>query len=148
VIKLFGLFALVSVSMSAATTVGAAAFLATGGVAMCRIDTPDVDLTLPIPTRLADLGLVAARIAMPDQERARLHREIDDFMPMIEAVADELEALPNGTVLVSVETPDETVRIERRRGRFHVDVVAPDATVHVSVPARSMTRLVRQIAHL
>ena len=28
------------------------------------------------------------------------------------------------------------------------NVVAPDATVHVSVPARSMTRLVQQIAHL
>jgi hypothetical protein len=148
VIKLLGLFALVSVAMSAATTVGAAALLATGGVAVCRIDTPDVDLLLPVPTRLADAGLVAARWAMPDEERAELHREIGAYLPMIEAVVDELAALPNGTVLVAVESPEETVRIERRGGRLHVDVRAPDASVHVSLPGRSLQRLVRQIAHL
>ena len=147
-IKLMGLTLLVGISMSAATVVSGAVFLATGGVAFCQVETPEVDLTFPVPTRLADAGLLLARLAVPEKELAEARREIEPFLPLIQEVARELADVPNGTVLVSVTTPDETVVVERRGGRLRVDVDAPDASVHVSLPARSVKRLARQLSLL
>ncbi|HVR30430.1 MAG TPA: hypothetical protein VMS86_12960 [Thermoanaerobaculia bacterium] len=147
-IKLIGLTLLVGISMSAATVVSGVAFLATGGVALCQVETPEVDLTIPVPTRLADAGLLLARLVIPEDELADARREVAPFMPMIQTAAWELANVPNGTVLVSVTTPQETVLVERRGGRLHVDVDAPDAKVHVSLPARSVARLARQLTLL
>jgi hypothetical protein len=148
VIKLIGLTFFVGIAMSAATMVSAVAFLAAGGVAVCRVETPDVNLTIPVPTRLADAGLMVARIAIPEQELDSMRQEMQPFLPMVEAATRELADVPNGTVLVAVDTPEERIRIERRLGRLRVDVRAPDTVVHVSLPARSVKRIARQLALL
>ena len=144
-IRLIGLTLLVAIAMSAATVVGAVAFLVSGGVAVCQVKTPEVDLTIPVPTRLADAGLLLARVAMPEEELAEVRREIEPYAPMIEASMRELADVPNGTVLVSVDSPEETVRVERRGGRLRVAVDAPDTVVRVSLPVRSVKRLARQL---
>lgn len=144
-IKLAALTLFAGLSMSVATIVSGGVFLATGGVAVCQVATEDVDLTIPIPTHLIDVVLVTARLAMPEQELDSVRREIEPWAPMIEAAGRELANLPDGAVLVSVETTDETVRIERRGGRLRIDVAADDADVHVSLPARSIQRIARQV---
>jgi hypothetical protein len=144
-IKLFALTVFTGLSMSAATLVSGAVFLATGGVAVCRVATPEVNLTIPVPTHLIDVALVAARFGMPDHELAQMRREVEPWIPMIEAGTRELAVLPDGTVLVAVETSEVTVLVERRGGRFRVDVDSPDADVHVSLPARSFKRIASQL---
>jgi hypothetical protein len=144
-IKLAALTLFVGLSMSVATVVSGGVYLVTGGVAVCRVATPELDLTIPIPTHLIDAGLLTARLAMPDQELAEVRREIEPWLPMIDAAARELADLPDGTVLVSVTTAEETVVVERRGGRLRVDVDSEDADVHVSLPARSIQRITREL---
>ena len=146
-IKLFALTVFTGLSMSVATLVSGVVFLAAGGVAMCRVATPELDLTIAIPTHLIDAGLAAARLAMPDREWAEVRREVEPWLPLIEATTRELADLPNGTVLVSVATSEENVSVERRGGRLRVDVDAQDAEVHVSLPARSVKRIARQLTN-
>jgi hypothetical protein len=144
-IKLIGLTFFVGASMAVATVVNAAAFLAVGGIALCRVDTPEVHLTIPVPTHVIDAGLLAARIAVPEQEMAEVRREVEPWAPMIESVTRALADLPDGTVLVSVVTAEETVQVARRGGRWRVDVDAEDAEVHVSIPVRSVKRIARGV---
>jgi hypothetical protein len=144
-IKLAALTLFTGLSMSVATLMSAGVFLATGGVAVCRVATEDLDLTLPIPTHLIDAAMLTARLAMPEQELDSVRRQVEPWVPMIDAAARELGDLPDGTVLVSVTTAEETVVVERRGGRLRVDVDAEDADVHVSLPARSLRRIARQM---
>jgi hypothetical protein len=146
--KLFGLTLLVGLTTSVQTVVAGAVFLAMGGVAVCRVETPELNLFIPMPTQLADAGLIVARMAMPEQEREHLRREAGAWMPMVETITDALADLPNGTVLVSVETAQESVRVSKRLGRLTVDVDSEDADVHVSLPARSAKRIGRQLGML
>jgi 2-methylaconitate cis-trans-isomerase PrpF len=146
--KLFGLTLLIGLTSSVTTVVSGAVFLAWGGVAVCRVEAPDVDLFIPIPTQLADVGLMVARVAMPEQERERMRQEVEPWLPMIETITAEIADLPNGTVLVSVATNEETVRVQKRSGRLTVDVDTEDTDVHVSLPARSAKRIGRQLGML
>ena len=147
-IKLFALTTLVGLSMSVVTLMSGAAFLAAGGVAVCRVESPEVNLFIPIPTQLVDAGLVVASVAMPEDKRAEARGHIEPWLPMIETVTRKLAEVPDGTVLVSVESDGETVLIQRRHGRLSVDVDADDADVHVSIPARSVKRIVSQLGYL
>ena len=147
-IKLFGITLVVGLATSVQTLVAGVAFMAIGGVAVCSVQTPDVNLYIPVPTQLADAGLMIARYAMPEHERAEVRRNLEPWLPVVETITQELADVPNGTVLVSVDTPEETVRIQKRHGRLTVDVDATDAEVHVSLPARSVKRIARQMRML
>jgi hypothetical protein len=147
-IKLLGITMLVGLATSVQTVVAGAAFVAIGGVAVVEVKTPDVNLFIPAPTHFADAGLMVARFAMPEHERAEVRRNLEPWLPMIESATRELADAPNGTMLVSVDTPEESVRIQKRHGRLTVDVDAPDAEVHVSIPARSVKRIARQLGML
>ena len=147
-IKLFGLTMLVGLATSVQTVVAGVVFVAMGGVAVCSVKTPDVNLYIPVPTQLADAGLMVARYLMPERERHEVRRNLEPWLPVVETITHELADVPNGTVLVSVDTTEETVRIQKRHGRLTVDVDAPDAEVHVSLPARSVKRIARQLGML
>jgi hypothetical protein len=147
-IKLFGLTMMIGLATSVQTVVSGVVFLGLGGVGVVRVEAPDVNLYLPIPTHLADAGLLVARATMPDEARAELRQELEPWLPLIQQVTDAIADVPNGSVLVSVETADEKVLIQKSLGRFTVDVDAEDANVHVSLPARSVKRIARQLGML
>jgi hypothetical protein len=144
--------------MMATGAVAAGAYLYSGGVASVRVDTPDVDLSLPVPLRLVDLGLGLAGTAGPATSndfasRLELPRslfaetEIEEWRPLVRQLADELGSMPEGE-LVRVTTGSEEVVISQRGGRFRIDVDTPDAQVHVSVPRRAAARILDKIANL
>ena len=139
--KLLGIAFLAVIMLGASAVVGGGVYLASGGIAVCEVDTPEVSLTVPVPMRLAELGLAIATHAMPSEELERMRREVGPYAPMVEAALEALSEVPNGTVLVAVETMEETVYIGRERGKLVIDVEAPDATVHVRVPMRSIRAL-------
>ena len=147
-IKLIGVSFLIGSSVFFTSIVGAGAYLVTGGIMVCDVETPEVNLTIPVPTRLADMAFLVARVALPDEDREEIRREIGPFLPFIDELFGGLADIDNGTTLVSVETGQETVLIEKRRGKFLIDVDAEDAKVRVSIPARSLRRLSGEIKYL
>jgi hypothetical protein len=146
--KLFGLTLLIGLTTSVQTMVAGAVFLTMGGVAVCKVESPEVNLFIPVPTQLADAGLMVARLAMPDRERDQVRSEVEPWLPLIETITEELASVPNGTVLVSVETAQEKVSVRKTLGRFTVDVDTEDTDVHVSFPARAAKRIARQLGML
>jgi hypothetical protein len=137
--------ALALVSVLAVGTVATAGYVVSGGVASVNVDTPDVDLTIPVPLRLVDLGLAIAHLAGADQELAEAREHLDRARPYLRDLAAEIGRIPEGK-LVTVRTEHEWVSVEQRGGRFRIDVETPDANVHVSVPRRAASRLLHQVA--
>ena len=144
-LKILGLCFLALITLSGTAFVGAGVYIASGGIAVCEIDTPEVSFTVPVPMRLADLGLAIAMHAMPRHELEQLREEVGQFVPLIETALEGIADVPDGTVLVSVKTGEEEVYIARERGKLVIDVQSPDATVHIKVPARSMRRLAHSL---
>jgi hypothetical protein len=157
-LKIAGVLVIAFVAVMATGAVAAGAYLYSGGVASVRVDTPDVDLAIPVPLRLVDLGLGLAGAAAPAASgdfasRLELPRslfaqtEVEEWRPLLRQLADEIHSMPEGE-LVRVTTGREEVVISQRGGRFRVDVDAPDAQVHVSVPRRAAARILDKIADL
>ena len=129
-------------------TVCTAAYLYSGGVAAVDVETADVDLFIPVPLRLAEIGLGVARLVGPDVDWDReldadTRRQLDEMSPMLEQLVDELATLPAGEI-VRVETDRDLVVVRSARGRLRVEVDSPDARVRVSIPQRGARRVSRQ----
>jgi hypothetical protein len=157
-LKVAAVLVIASVAMMATGAIAAGAYLYSGGVASVQVDTPDVDLSLPVPLRLVDLGLGIAESASPSSSedfasRLELPRslfaqtEVEEWRPLLRRLADEMGSMPEGE-LVRVTTGREEVVISQRGGRFRVDVDAPDAQVHVSLPRRAAARILDKVADL
>lgn len=157
-IKFIAISILGVIALIAGTTVATGVYLVSGGIAHVEVETDDVDLNLPLPTRLADIGLMVARVCVPAEERQRWHREMEasfegssmdfsDFSPMVEDLGRQLHALPEGDY-VTVDTGSEHVRIGKRRGQFEVFVDAPDTRVRVRFPSRAARRLTKSVSSL
>jgi hypothetical protein len=156
--KIAAVLVMAFVVTMATGAVAAGAYLYSGGVASVRVDTPDVDLSLPVPLRLVDLGLGLAGTAAATSgddfaSRLELPRsifaegEVEEWRPIVRQLADELGSMPEGELL-RVTTGREEVRIAQRGGRFRIDVDAPDAEVHVSLPRRAAARILDKVADL
>ena len=157
-LKVAAVLVMAFVALMATGAVAAGAYLYSGGVASVRVETPDVDLALPVPLRIVDLGLGIADSAGPVRSedfasRLELPRslfaeaEAEEWRPLVRQLADELGSMPEGE-LVRVTTGEEVVLISQRGGRFRIDVDAPDAEVHISLPRRSAARILDKIADL
>jgi hypothetical protein len=157
-LKIAGILVIAFVATMATGAVAAGAYLYSGGVASVQVDTPDVDLSLPVPLRLVDLGLgiagnagaassesFASRLELPRSLFAET--EAEQWRPLVRQLADEIGTMPEGE-LVRVTTGNEEVVIAQRGGRFRIDVDAPDAEVHVSMPRRAAARILDKIADL
>ena len=134
--------------------VGCTAYIASGGVATVSVDTQDVDLWIPVPTRLVDLGLDAAWTALPAEEKRAMQSEIRHGLADIDADIDvseivrelthEIATMPNGA-LVEVTSDEGDVWVGKRSGKFQVRVDSPDAKVRISVPARAADRVTGRV---
>ena len=144
-LKILGVIFLAFITLGASAVVGTGAYVYSGGIAVCEVETPEVSLTVPIPMRLADIGLSVAHFAIPNEELRRIREEAAPFRPMVEALLTGIADIPDGTTIVSVETPTETVHVGRYGGDFKIDVDTTDAVVHVRVPASSIKRLGRSL---
>ena len=68
-----------------------------------------------------------------------------EYAPAALGILEILDYVPNGTVFVSVEDGDESVRVSKERGKFRVQVDSPEVSVKVAVPTRSVKRIVGEI---
>jgi hypothetical protein len=96
---------------------------------------------LVLPGALLHVGTCALRFA-PERELDEIRRELGEIAPMMEVVAEELEAMPDMT-LVRVESEGEYVFIRKKDGHLVIDVETDGEDVHVSVPIGAVGELVR-----
>jgi hypothetical protein len=131
-------------SVGAVATTG---YVLTGGFARVEVDSSEGSFSIPVPLRLADVGLAIASRALPAEALDDLHAEIGPMLPVLERVADELGRFPEGEI-VRVRDGASHVLIAQRGGRFIVDVESGDGDVHVSLPRKAASRFVRKLATL
>ena len=109
-------------------------------------DHPGGDnINLVVPATLAEAAIALAPIGLLRDEIPI--GEIAPFLPAIPALARELEDLPDA-IYVEVNGPHETVRIEKKDGRFIIDVNDRYQTVHVSIPVTTVNRAIRKAQRL
>ena len=151
-IKVFAITTVASLGLVVFTTVAAAGYLFSGGIATVSVDTPDTDLSIPVPLRVVDIGLGAAEMAIPETElnavKAELDEleslDLDELKPLFREITREVATFPEGEIVRVQGHGDETVVIEQRRGRFIIEVEGPDTHVKVSAPRRAMGRILKK----
>ena len=99
---------------------------------------------LVLPGVLLHAGTCALRFA-PEREIHQLRHELDEFVPMMEVVAEELEAMPDMT-LVRVESDGEYVYVRKKDGHLVIDVETEGEDVHVSLPIGAVSDVIRALA--
>jgi hypothetical protein len=124
-----------------------------GGVATVSVvdRTEGVNLHLPIPMALIQAAAATSHVFYLDDLIDDIEIEtggrFKEWGPTALAVVQELGDVPNGTTLVSVQDGDQHVRVAKEHGKFRVEVDSPDVTVRVSVPVRSVERLLAEVVH-
>lgn len=129
----------------AGTGIALAATVMTSGVVTVRVDQAEadgVDLYLPVPAALIDLGLGIARIAIPAEEIARVRADVAPYQPMLRTLAEELESCPDA-VLVDMVSDHESVQVTKKNRTFLVEIDAEDAHVRVAFPDRTIAKVAR-----
>lgn len=87
----------------------------------------------------------AALEFVPNHHLAQASRQIQPYMPIIDAALPALEKCPDG-VLVEVVDPTEHVLVAKKGGSVVVDVNDSDDVVHVAVPLRAAMSTIHEIA--
>lgn len=90
-----------------------------------------------VPGALVNFCLSFLPVAIPEDERQRMHDELARYEPLLAAVVDELEQAPD-MVFVEVEDGNEHVTIAKRDGHVVIDVETDEEDVRVEVPVASV----------
>jgi len=89
-------------------------------------------------------------MAMRFVPKEQLHKAGDhaaEFMPLVHAVAKELQRYPEAE-FVEVEQGAEHVVVRTHNGSLLVDVTGPDEEVHVKVPLVTIDDVAEQLAEM
>ena len=124
------------------------AVYAWGGVATVRVQDHNegVNLYVPVPMALVDAAVTTTGFVVPDEEWLDLDVELGDWGPLLHAMLDELDGLPDCT-LVEVEDGLTHVKVYKERGALKVRVDDEEVHVKVSVPMRSARRTLAKVAN-
>jgi hypothetical protein len=84
---------------------------------------------------------------VPRNRMLRAGEESEKFMPLVHAVAKELQKYPEAE-LVEVHDGPQYVRIRTHHGNLMIDAEEPGQTVHVSCPLATIDDVSRELAAL
>jgi hypothetical protein len=84
---------------------------------------------------------------VPDAKLQEAAEEARPWLPVIEAVSEELARCPDGP-LVEVVSPHEKVSIVKQGDSLIIDVDDANETVHISVPLKVVGIVARQIGRV
>lgn len=90
-----------------------------------------------VPAAIVPVALQFAPDEVWDEIRSELGSEAPQAVPILRAALRELSRCPDG-VLVDVQSRDEIVSIEKKRGAIEIYVDTPDEVVRISVPLGSV----------
>lgn len=141
------LFACAAVVL-AGSGVALAATVVRSGLMTVHVDDRSADgvrLFVPVPAALVELGAGSLPLWLPAGELAGVRRQLEPWQPALQAAARALEEAPD-VVLVAVDSADERVRVTKHGRSLSVEVHSPEADVRVSLPAHTLTRLLRALS--
>jgi hypothetical protein len=123
------------------------AVYAWGGVATVRVQDYDegVNIYVPVPMALVDAAVTTGSLVVPKEEWLDMQVELGEWGPMVQAVLQELDDLPDCT-LVEVVDGRTHVRVSKQGGALKVLVDDDDVHVRVSIPMRSARRTLGKVA--
>ena len=84
---------------------------------------------------------------IPQRQMLRAGERSEKFMPLVHAVAKELQKYPEAD-LVEVHDGAQYVRIRTHDGHLMIDADEPGQTVHVSCPLETIDDVARELASL
>lgn len=84
---------------------------------------------------------------VPRRQMLRAGEQSAKFMPLVHAVAKELQKYPEAE-LVEVHDGEQYVRIRTHNGNLLIDADEPGQTVHVSCPLATIDDVSRELAAL
>ena len=84
---------------------------------------------------------------VPREQMLRAGERSEKFMPLVHAVAKELQKYPEAE-LVEVHDGAQYVRIRTHNGSLMIDADEPGQTVHVSCPLATIDDVARELATL
>jgi hypothetical protein len=82
---------------------------------------------------------------VPRRQMFRAGERAGEFMPLVHAVAKELQRYPEAE-LVEVQDGPQYVRIRTHDGKLLIDAEEPGQTVHVSCPLATIDDVSRELA--
>lgn len=98
-------------------------------------------LSLVVPAMIVPVTLKF----VPRRDLEEPARQIEPWLPLIDATLSGLSDCEDGTTLVEVTDPNEHVTVVKSGGGIVVDVQDPDETVHVAVPLSAMRSAIHEI---
>ncbi len=131
---------------------GAAAMMLVTGAFVYHVGAVWIDVREKKPggdhVRLVVPAIIAPVAAMmvPKAKLNEAPRELQEWLPTIEAATEELSRCPD-SVFVQVDSPKEHVKIAKSGDHLVIDVDDPGETVHVSIPIRAVAYTARQLAN-
>ena len=84
---------------------------------------------------------------VPREQMLRAGEQSEKFMPLVHAVAKELQKYPEAE-LVEVHDGEQYVRIRTHNGNLMIDADEPGQTVHVSCSLSTIDDVARELATL
>ena len=84
---------------------------------------------------------------VPREQMLRAGERSEKFMPLVHAVAKELQKYPEAE-LVEVHDGAQYVRVRTHNGNLMIDADEPGQTVHVSCPLSTIDDVARELATL
>ena len=124
-----------------------------GGVATVSVveHNDGVRVYLPVPMALVHAAAATTEVFFLDEILDEIEIETGgrfaELAPQVLAMLEVLEDVPNGTILVEVQDREDHVTVSKVRGKFKVEVESPDISVNVSVPTRSVKKIVRTLVN-
>lgn len=103
------------------------------------------NFNLLVPATLAEAAVALAPVEM-FRDEIQLD-ELQPYLPAIRELGREIRELPDA-VYIHVDNRHETVRVEKRDGRFIIDVQDREQTVHISVPATTVNQVLNKVRDL
>ncbi len=128
------------------------AVYAWSGVATVRVKDVDegINLFIPVPMALVEVAASTAAWGHSDHFRLEMdaHRDqLGELVPLVRTMLAELEDCPDVT-LVEVESDRSRVKVKKQRGDLVVEVDDDGVAVRVSLPVRSVRRMVAKLASI
>lgn len=102
-------------------------------------------LYIPIPAGLISLGMEVIPLFAGEDFRAEIRSDLGEHREAVAAALLELEDAPDA-VLLHVQNAGENVRIAKKGRTLEISVDNADGSFEISVPARLIGRIAREIA--
>jgi hypothetical protein len=144
-VKIFLTLALTCALLFVGSGVMLAATVVRGGMVTVKVNEPGKHVHLVVPAGLLSLGVDLLPLVMDDQIKSEIRTDLQEYGPALSAALLELEDAPDA-VLVDVRDGAESVRITKEGRSLEIHVKSPDGTFEVSLPARLLGEIAREIA--